>query len=223
VTRRLDVAAERRRRPRRHRHRHGRPRRDLYGRVDHLEAHRHRAGPNHAQHARRGIREVDDATVDERAAIVDANLDGAAVREARHHGARAERQRLMCRRELVLVVDLAVRGALAVEAGSIPGGDALLPAVDDRRRHGSRERARGHGDAEHDPEPAPPPPHPSPIMAADADARKPRATRRRAVVPSACPCYPQKVSVSPLRRHHVRSFQVEHDQAQESGQGRQAR
>src|SRR5207249_1644038 len=121
-----------------------------------------RAGADQPDRARGGVREVDGSAVDEGPAVVDADLDRAPVCQVRHHHARPERQRGMGRGELVLVVYLAVRGPVPVEAGAVPRRDADLHPVDDGwgrrlpKEHAPRSAER-HREPERDP---PSPPHP---------------------------------------------------------------
>ena len=70
-------------------------------------------------------REVDEAVVDERAAIVDPHDHRLAVAEIGHARIAWQRQRRMRRRVAVHVVGFAVRGQPAVEVRPVPGGDAL--------------------------------------------------------------------------------------------------
>src|SRR6185503_12632675 len=84
--------------------------------------------------------------------------------------ARAERQCLMRRRELVLIVDLAVRRPPSVEPWPVPGRDPFLMPTDDRRRDGTRERARLHHHHENEPTP----PHPRALWRVDAMPPSPR-------------------------------------------------
>ena len=134
----------------------------LRRRREHLDPDARRAGTDYVEHARRRIRQVDGAAADERPAVVDPDLHRATVGEVGDHDACSERQRAMGSRQLVLVIDLSVGGAVAVKAGTVPRGDAELDAVDHRRWRG-RPGAHGRTACEQvdDEHRAPPrPPHP---------------------------------------------------------------
>ena len=94
---------------------------DLPALVGH-DVHLHRRGAVgvEAQHLRRPPRDVDDPVAVERPAVVDAQLQRAAILQVGHpHDAR-HRQRAMRRREVIHVVGFAAGGAASVEAGSVP-------------------------------------------------------------------------------------------------------
>ncbi len=83
----------------------------------------------------RGVRQVDDAPVQERAAIVDANDDAAAVGNTRDAHVARYRQRRMRRGHRVHVVAFAARCRLAVVAPSVPRSGAAYAI---RRQFGHR-------------------------------------------------------------------------------------
>src|ERR1039457_1537903 len=80
----------------------------------------------HAEAACRRIGKIDDAAGDVRSAIIDPHHNALTGIEAPHTHLRAESQRAMGRRKLLLVVGLAAGGALAFEWSAIPTGDALF-------------------------------------------------------------------------------------------------
>ena len=107
--------------------------------VQHLEAHRRRAGTDHVELPRRRVGEIDDAVVDERPAVVDAHHHRARVGQIGHPHARPMRQRLVRGGHRVLVVDLAARRRPAVKPRPVPRGDAGLRRA---RLGGQRRGAR---------------------------------------------------------------------------------
>src|SRR5262249_54153640 len=173
----------------------------------HLDPHTSGARTDQADGARRGIGEVDGAAVDEGPAVVDAYLDGTAVGEVRHHGARPERQRRVGGGQLELIVDLTVGGAVPVKARPVPGGDAELDPVDDRRRLGRAEEraAARHEERTYCPTPSPAPHPRASLWWPEARAQ---ACGRQEVCPSALRIYsPTALSYHRLTTHrHSQSF-----------------
>ncbi len=98
-----------------------------------------------AELRRRAVGEVDDPAVLERAAVVDAHDHAAAVAQVRDAHVARDRQRRMRRGHREHVVDLAARGAVAVELAPVPRGGALLPEghVGGQRRVAAAERGVG--------------------------------------------------------------------------------
>ena len=93
------------------------------------DAYRRHAGIDETEQLRRAARHVDQAVLDKRAAIVDAQPQRAAVLQIADLDDARQRQCLVCRRHLVHVVDLAVRRRLAVEARAVPRGGAGLVVI----------------------------------------------------------------------------------------------
>src|SRR5262245_3082148 len=90
-----------------------------------------------------GKRKIDDASVDERPAVVDADDYRATVLEVCHAQASSERQGGMRRGHRVLVVSLAARGSLSLMALPVPGGIADLGSIGaEGRARRPHERAR---------------------------------------------------------------------------------
>ena len=102
-------------------------------------AHGRGAGTDHADLARRRIREVDDAAFREGAAVVDADVDRRAVVEIGDARARAERQRRMRGGETVLIVDLAAAGR---RGRGIPGRTTTRRRFAGAPASGGRRRGR---------------------------------------------------------------------------------
>src|SRR6266508_974279 len=92
----------------------------LRGQRQHANAHRNGATVAGAQLLRGSVRQIDDPAGHVRTAIIDANLDRAAVPEVRHEDPCAQRQGAMGSRELVHIVDLAACGAAAMVRLAIP-------------------------------------------------------------------------------------------------------
>ena len=103
-------------------------------RVDAANLDHGRAIAQHVELCGGRVGQVDDSIADEGAAIVDPHHDAAAVLQIRDPHVGGQRQRLMSGGHAVHVVGLAGRGPHLVEAGAIPGGDALAPiaALEDR-------------------------------------------------------------------------------------------
>ena len=80
-----------------------------------------------AEPVRRRVRQVDDAAVQERAAVVDAHDHALAGRDVGDARVRRQRQRRVRRGHRVHVVGLADRRLLAVELAAVPRRDAALP------------------------------------------------------------------------------------------------
>ena len=72
------------------------------------------------------VRQIDDAAVFERTAVIDSDGHAAAIVQIRHLYIRWQRQRLVRGRHRVHVVALAVRRALRVKARAVPGRDAAF-------------------------------------------------------------------------------------------------
>ena len=118
-----------------------RARRRGAGRADHPEPHRNHPGAGGAQDSGRSVREIDDASLDERPAVVDADLDDLPVVDVGDHDARAERQRPMGGGEVAHVVHLPAGRSPAVMGTAVPRREAGLLAAD----HGRAPRAGHHG------------------------------------------------------------------------------
>src|SRR5258708_6851503 len=101
-----------------------------------FHANRHYAGTDRIHFLRGGKGEIDDAVVDERAAIGDSHHGGLAIDQVSNANHRFERQRAVSRRELVHVVGLAVRSAPSVKWHAIPGSVAFFCVTRRSRRSG---------------------------------------------------------------------------------------
>src|SRR5438552_2542885 len=112
------------------------------GRRNHFQADTDDAGSQHVDLAARGLRQVDDASVDERTAIVDADVDAFSVGEVGHLDPGLKRKRAMRGGELLHVEDLARGGSSSVVGNAVPARDAGLDRADARRRRRGRN-ARG--------------------------------------------------------------------------------
>src|SRR5258705_1102023 len=97
-----------------------------------FDSHRHDARADGFDFAGRGLGEVDDAVVHERAAVRDAHGSGLAVVEIRDANHGFKRQRAMSGGKFVHVVDFTVRSAAAMGPGAIPGGISLFSVADRR-------------------------------------------------------------------------------------------
>src|SRR6267378_4412433 len=104
--------------------------------AENFDSHRHDARANGFDFAGRGLGEVDDAIVHERAAVRDAHGSGLAVVEIRDANHGFKRQRAMSGGEFVHVVDFTVRSAAAMEWVAIPGGISFFSVADRRWRLG---------------------------------------------------------------------------------------
>src|SRR6266436_4608433 len=93
--------------------------------LDDLKAHDAGAGADEANGASSRPGNVEDAPLELREAVVDPNDHAPAGGKKRHSDPRAEGPFVVGRRQGVLVEDLAARGALAVVARPVPGGDAF--------------------------------------------------------------------------------------------------
>src|SRR5205823_11880326 len=83
------------------------------------ELHARHAALDEIERARRGLRDVDDPSLDERAAIVDPHLDRAAVVQVLDAQAGAERERPVGRRECIGIETLAARRAIRAQRATI--------------------------------------------------------------------------------------------------------
>src|SRR5258708_2624454 len=88
-----------------------------------FHAHRHDAGANRIHFSRRGERKVDDAIVDEGAAVGDAHNRGLAIVQVGDANHGFKWQRAVRRGEFIHVVDLAVRSMPPVKRHAIPGSE----------------------------------------------------------------------------------------------------
>src|SRR5271166_2585587 len=95
---------------------------------------RGRAAGLETEKLRGAARYIDNAAARKRAAVVDAQLQRAAVIEIGHLDDARHRQGVMCRGQLVQIEDLAIGGVLPVELLAIPRGHpGLVVIVVDRR------------------------------------------------------------------------------------------
>src|SRR5205823_460865 len=108
--------------------------------IEPLQAHARHALLGDAERPCGGKRKIDDASVDERPAVVDADDRRAAVFQVRHPQASSERERRMRRGHGVFVESLAARGSIPLMALPVPGGAADLGSA------GGESRARGPGE-----------------------------------------------------------------------------
>src|SRR5690606_27975574 len=102
------------------------PARILLSGEDGLALHPRAARLGAAEAVRSRGAEVDDALAMEGAAAVDPHGGAAAVGEVRHAREARDGQRLVGGRHAVHVVDLAARGALAMELAAIPAREPAL-------------------------------------------------------------------------------------------------
>src|SRR5580693_3689387 len=93
---------------------------------DHRQANTRRAGAEHVDLVRGGLRKIDHAIVHERAAVVDTHVHTFAVGEIFDLHPGLKRKITMRGGELVHVVDLAGRGLTAVIRDAVPTRDARL-------------------------------------------------------------------------------------------------
>lgn len=94
------------------------------GDAEDLDLHLGESFLDHAEFSRSAAGEVDDATLDEWTPVVDLEHHTTACLRLGHPYLGAKRQRLVRGTELVLVVDLAAGGLIAVQAVMVVGGDA---------------------------------------------------------------------------------------------------
>ncbi len=96
-------------------------------RGDNLQPDHRRARSHHGNLFRRGQRQVDDASLDERSPVGNANNSGTPVLQVEdfHHG--IERERAVGRRHFVHVIDFPVGGAAPMIGVSVPAGVSNLP------------------------------------------------------------------------------------------------
>src|SRR5258708_16549716 len=99
-----------------------------------FHAHRHDAGANRIHFSRGGKRKIDDAIVDKRAAVGDANNRGLAVVQVGDANHCFKGQRAVRRGEFVHVVDFAVRSAPPVKWHAVPRSVAFLRVTGGSRR-----------------------------------------------------------------------------------------
>ena len=93
-----------------------------------------RPGTDQLEGAGRGVREVDDAAVDEGAAIGDADVHSLLIVEIYYMHPGIEGQSAMGGGHLLHVVDFAIGGDAAVVRMTVPAGDSRL----DEERRGRR-------------------------------------------------------------------------------------
>jgi hypothetical protein len=110
------------------------------------------AGLDHVYFAGGGKREVDDSSVDEGAAIGDADVDVFIVSEIRNLEPRIEGKSAMRGGQFFHVEDLSVGGAASMKGRSVPAGDSGFDFADARGLHGSwnmrRSFSRASGEAD---------------------------------------------------------------------------
>ncbi len=99
----------------------------------------------HAEPDRRRVRQVDDAAIVERPAVVDPHDQAASILEVGHPHVTRKRQALVRRGHGVHVVGLARRGIAAVELGPVPGGQAAFDIALAARQHGVGPAEHGVG------------------------------------------------------------------------------
>src|SRR6516162_9237626 len=91
-----------------------------------LQLHARDSRTDHVDGASAGVREVDDAALDEGAAIVDAYRHVTAVVEVVNPHLSVEGEGAMRGRQFVHVIDFAVRGRTVMVRMSVPGGQTLF-------------------------------------------------------------------------------------------------
>ena len=84
------------------------------------------AVPLYTEFLGRSVRQIDDSSCDERAAIIDSNNRRTAVIEVAHVNVDRNRQRLMRRGHAMHIVDFATGGLAPVELDTVPGGNTSL-------------------------------------------------------------------------------------------------
>jgi len=99
------------------------------------------ARTDHVYGACRGVGEIDDAVTDERAPIVDANLDTFVVFEIDHANHGAEGKGAVRRSELLHVVDFAIGGGAAVIRMAVPTRNAGFRVRQNRQNRWRNRRA----------------------------------------------------------------------------------
>lgn len=103
---------------------------ELSAGLDEVNAYAGEALLTHAEFARSGIREVDDAVFRDRTTVIYAQDDRLMILQVGDAHEGSERKRAMRAGELVHVEGLAAGCFLALEVGTVPGGDArLMPDV----------------------------------------------------------------------------------------------
>src|SRR5947208_12230486 len=121
--------------------------RDCAG-VQNLQPHERGPGTDHLNRLGRGVGQVNDAALDERAAVVDAHLHTLAVRKVVHPHPDAEGKRAVRGGQVVHVVGLAARRRPPVKGMAVPGREALFALRDFGRRwsrSGRTSRRRSSG------------------------------------------------------------------------------
>ncbi len=95
-----------------------------------FDAHRNHARADHVNGAGRGMREIDDAPIDERASVRNTNIHRLGVREIRHVDPGLEGQGPVGGRELLHIVNLAIRGRPAMIGMAVPARQAVFRVPD---------------------------------------------------------------------------------------------
>src|SRR5712692_1651515 len=114
--------------------------------LDHFDQNREGSRLDCAKMLSRGIRKVNDAAFDERAAVVDHHLHLTSVLRVGDTDYGPQRQEPVRRGHLELVVDHPTRSGAAVKVAAVPGRDTLLrmPGIiasqPFRNRHAGRQR-----------------------------------------------------------------------------------